>query len=126
MNGGKAKLKNDITLIAAILAIGFSLLYLNNILQQPGATVKVITGRDTSGIYKLSEDREIVINTGSGYNLIAISGGSAWMKEADCPGGDCTAQRAIDKAGRQITCLPNKVLIKVEGADESRPDSIAH
>ena len=126
MNNSRKKLKNDIILIAAVLATGVLLLFLNTFFQQPGATVKVISGREVSGIYELGTDREIIINAGGGYNLIKIAGGKAKMKEANCPGGDCMAQGPIDKTGSQIACLPNKVLIRVEGADESAPDSIVH
>jgi len=102
------------------LSEGFSdLFHLTNkdylFLQQPGATVKVISGRDTSGIYKLSEDREIIINTGAGKNVVVISGGFVRMSEANCPNGDCTSHKAINKTGQQIVCLPNKVLIRIEG-----------
>jgi len=118
--------KNDVILTAVILAIGVSLFFLNSLLQQPGATVKVISGRDVSGVYNLSENRDVIINTDGGYNIIEISNGAAKMKEANCPGGDCLTQSPIDKTGQQVACLPNKVLIMVEGADDSAPDSIAY
>lgn len=84
-------------------------------LNGPGAEVVVISGRDVIGTYRLGDDREIKIEEGDAINIISISNGKVEMLYANCPGGDCMRQRAIDKAGQTIVCLPNKVLVKIEG-----------
>jgi hypothetical protein len=107
--------------------MGIALFLFNAAIERPGETVKVVSGRDISGIYELGTDREIIITAGGGYNLIAISEGAVKMIEANCPSGDCLAQRAIDKTGQQVVCLPNKVLISIDGAKgETAPDSITY
>ena len=119
---------NDIKLLAALLIFGMALLVFNMTNEEPGAKVKVILGQDVYGVYELSEDREIAIGDAGApaMNIISISNGSVKMKEANCPGGDCVMMRAIDKTGQSIVCLPNKVLISIEGAGDKEIDSIAY
>ena len=118
--------KNDLILFAAALLIGIVVLVFNVAAHQQGARVKVVWGHDVYGIYSIGEDREITIETGEGVNVVVISNGAALMKEADCPGGDCMRHRPISKNGQQIVCLPNRILVSIEGADAGDVDSIAY
>ena len=47
------------------------------------------------------------------------------MKSADCPDQICVHQRAISKNGESIICLPNKVVVSIEGAEDSQIDVVA-
>ena len=73
------------------------------------------------GTYPLSEDQEIPIGEG---NILAISGGEAFMKWADCPDKLCIHQRKISHA-ETIACLPNRVTVRVISGAASNVDSIA-
>ncbi|MFR4121720.1 MAG: NusG domain II-containing protein [Clostridium sp.] len=45
------------------------------------------------------------------------------MIQADCPDHLCMKQAAIGSAGGFIVCLPNKVVIKGETAEDSQDSS---
>ena len=121
-----SKKRNDMLLFAGIMIIGAALLFVNSASQQPGSIVKVISGHGVYGVYALGTETEIVITEEGRRNVIAISNGSAKMKEANCPGGDCVRQHAADKTGQSVACLPNRILITVEGAADSGIDSVVY
>lgn len=111
--------KNDVYLISgivlvALLVAAFSAL--NTAPSEPGAAVKIVSGRDVQGVYALEEDREITISAEGGVNVLQIVDGVAKMTEANCPNGDCLRQAAVSRAGQSIVCLPNKTLVTVEEA----------
>ena len=35
------------------------------------------------------------------------------MESADCPDQICVKQKPVDESGRDIVCLPNKVVVRV-------------
>ena len=118
-------MKNDVILFIVILVTGIAVFIFSTTSQQPGAAIKVVSGHDVLGVYNLETEREIRIEE-NGLNVIAVSNGSAVMKESDCPGGDCLKQDAVNRAGQSIVCLPNRVLISIEGQSEHELDSIAY
>ena len=47
------------------------------------------------------------------------------MKEAGRPDKLCVKQGEISKAGESIICLPNRIIVSVEGGEESGIDATA-
>ena len=41
------------------------------------------------------------------------------VTEADCPGQDCVRTGVITRAGQSIVCLPGRIMITLQGADDS-------
>jgi len=121
-----SKRRNDAILIAVILIAGIAVLLLDTGLRQPGARVRVVLGNEVYGVYDLNSDREIAIDKDGRYNDIVISNGSVKMKAANCPGGDCVRQKAINMTGQAIVCLPNRIFITIEGAESGETDSVAY
>ena len=76
-------------------------------------SVSVRVAGEETGRYSLLEDREIVIDTEEGHNLLTIRGGEATMTEADCPDGYCLAHHAISRPGEIIVCLPHRVVAEI-------------
>ena len=122
----RSKKRNDFILFALILVMGAGVSLFNAALSQPGDTVVVTTGRDVQGVYALATDIEIMLEDGENRNVIVLADGMAKMTEANCANGDCLAARAIDKTGQSIVCLPNKVLINIEGAGDTEVDSVVY
>lgn len=107
--------KADLIILTAILALCalFAVGYL--LFGRQGASVVVeIDGERYAG-YPLSEEREIDL----GGNVLVISNGQAYMKEADCPDLICVSHMPISKAGQTIVCLPNRVIVRVDGEPET-------
>ena len=118
--------RNDLILFGAIVIFGLAILLANAALQKPGATAEVVSGQTIIGTYELRNDCMVVIEgDGDARNVVEISDGVAKMMESNCPNGDCMSQRGISRAGQSLVCLPNKVLVRIEGAGDML-DSIVH
>ncbi len=106
--------KNDIVLIAVLLLLAAAGLLLFNALKTGGDTVVVLIDGVESASYPLSVDTEVFIDTADGVNTLVISGGKAYVRDADCPDGICVSHRPVSMVGETIVCLPHSLVIKIE------------
>ena len=111
-----------ILLIAALAACGIALLVIFLVRSDEGSYVQVTVNGEVYGQYSLSEDQTIEIDTEYGRNVLEIKDGEATMIEADCPDGYCMDQGSISGSTQTIVCLPNKVVVEVEGSEEESDD----
>lgn len=112
------KIKNDIIFIAALLLVlavlgAFLLLF-----RQEGSTVKVTVNGQIYGTYSLDKNQTVEIKTENGYNILVIENGTAYIKEASCPDGICSSHRPIRFNNSSIICLPNKVVVAINGEEK--------
>ncbi len=106
------KKKNDILLIAGLLAVGIVLLIAGIRKSSDFSSPKLevtVKGR-LYGVYDLDRDITVSIND---TNTFQIRNGKVTMTEADCPDQICVHSHAIDKNGGSIVCLPNQVILKI-------------
>jgi hypothetical protein len=116
VKGKRQRLLADVILILVILAIGLSVFLIVNLTKSEGEFVSVRVGDGEEQVYPLSVDGEYILNGGT--NKLIISGGEAYMVEANCPDRTCVRTGKISKTGEKIVCLPNKIYISVLGAEE--------
>ena len=119
--------KNDVILIALLLVValltagGMRIRQMNN--TKDTANVVVTIDGEVYGTYPLSEDRTERIELPDGsYNILIISGGYADVSEASCPDQICVKHNHIRYSKESIVCLPNKVVVTVEGGKENEID----
>lgn len=121
---GKRKRKNDIifisVLLSAVMLIGACFFFI----RPEGELVKVTVDKELFGEYPLSEDITVEIRSGEGINILVIKDGKAYVSEASCPDGICSAHKPISREGESIICLPNKVVVTVVSSDTESPDII--
>lgn len=123
-----SKYKNDILLIAAIILCA-GLVFLGILIfRKPGAYVCVRV--DDTEVLRMPLDTDYYresIECGSGhYNVIEIREGSVSVTEASCPDKVCIHQGRISTAGQNIICLPNRLIVTIEGGDTAhQPDAVA-
>ncbi len=126
-NGGR-RFRNDVILIAALLAIIALAGLLVFLFRQPGDTVVVTIDGEHFATYSLSENATVPIQTGKDgeqINLLIIQDGQAYVQKASCPDGICAAHRPIKREGESIVCLPHRVVITVHSASEqNEPDVV--
>ena len=72
------------------------------------------------GRYPLSKSGTFPLNGGT--NILVVENGEAWVTEANCPDKICMAMGKISRNGEFIACLPNRLLIVVEGGEKSSVD----
>ena len=121
----KKKYIRDLVLVGVLLiAAVLALFLLRNWQEKETGNNAVVTVRTADGeaIYPLNKDGVFSLNGGT--NTLVIENGEAWVSEADCPDKICMGMGKISKNGEFIACLPNQVIIVVEGGEESPVDGI--
>lgn len=115
--------KNDFVLLLLIILVTVLSwgLYCKFGTRSAGMAQVIVDG-ELFGTYSLYEEREISIHKG---NVLWIHDGVADMKSADCPDKICVNHQNISKARETIVCLPNKVVIKIVGGEDTTLDAMA-
>lgn len=106
------KLRNDIILIVGILLISivFILIYFS-LSNKDNLVVYIYHDKQLVTEISLSENKEIEI----GDLIVVIEDNYVYVKESSCDDKICVNQGKINMSGQTITCLPNRVVIKLEG-----------
>ncbi|MCM1125137.1 MAG: NusG domain II-containing protein [Lachnospiraceae bacterium] len=111
-------------MILLALLIGVSFNFINK--KEAGFAVVLQDGEEIAR-YPLSEEQAVTISgVEEGYNLLMISGGTAFVSDADCPDRLCVRQKAISRGGESIICLPHKLVILIESMEEGDVDAIVN
>ena len=119
----KSKYTRDLIIVAILLAAALVLFFWMRSLQArdtgSGAqAVVTVEGREI-GRYPLQKSGTFPLNGGT--NILVVENGEAWVSEANCPDKVCMGMGKISRNGEFIACLPNRLLVVVEGAAESSP-----
>lgn len=123
---GRRHLRNDLILIASLLAVAAIVAACLLLFRGNGDAVTVTVDGKAYGTYPLSQDMTKDIKTGEGQlNRLVIKDGKAYVERATCPDGICAAHRAIHRNGESIVCLPHRVVITVESGSGDAPDAVA-
>ncbi len=96
-----------IVLITAI-ALGAYFIY-----RVPPATVTV-SAPDYNREFSLDDDKTVVLE----HLVIHIRSGKVWVTDADCADKTCEHTGKIGRAGQSIVCLPNSVVVTINGASD--------
>ncbi|HKL86859.1 MAG TPA: NusG domain II-containing protein [Treponemataceae bacterium] len=113
--------KADLAIISIILGIAL----FSGIIVYGGSQKRlqvVIQGQEGSWIYDLQETRREEVLGPLGVTIVEIAGGQVKITESPCPNQTCIAAPALSHNGEWNACLPNKVIIRIEG--ESSSDGI--
>ena len=109
--------KADIILTIGLIIIGLLMTWYFATGGTDAKTLTISTDGEIYGRYSLDENREITVNQNGHTNKIIISGGSVAMESSTCHGQDCVHSHPISLTGEQIVCLPNKVILRIEGGE---------
>ena len=116
----KKRIRRDLVLILALLILAGVLYFTLGVKKDGGASVVVLIDGQEAARYPLSKNGTHVLNGGS--NTLVIEDGYAWISEADCPDKICVHMGKIHLDGQLIVCLPNGVIVTVEGGDDGGVD----
>ncbi|MBQ8448250.1 MAG: NusG domain II-containing protein [Clostridia bacterium] len=121
----KKKLKNDVIFILVLLVAVSALGAIYFLAREDGNTVTITVDGELFAEYPLDEDCTVEIRIGENLNVLVIENGKAYVSEASCPDGICSAHKPIYREGESIICLPNKVVVTVSiSGEENAPDII--
>ena len=108
------KIRNDIILISSLILIAIIGLILYFALQKKdNLSVYIYCDKELVEVADLKQNHELVVND----VVIVIENGMVYVKASSCKDKVCMHQGKIKAAGQTITCLPQRVFIKLEGSE---------
>lgn len=115
------KFKNDILLGGILLAVALLIWLIMELFVdvQPEKVVITVNG-EAFGSYDINMNTRVEVFD---HNTVIIENGRVWMEYASCPDGLCINQGKIKESGQTIICLPNKVMVTIEG-EEGELDAV--
>lgn len=139
--------KADIILLVVLIAVGLASSAVLALRQDDaGSKVVIKSGGEIFATYPLSEDTVIEVPAPAGisydsprphaldeddectqytyYNVVKISGGKVSVSSASCRNQVCVRHGSISKAGESIVCLPNRLVVSIEGSKGGGYDSV--
>ena len=120
----KKKYGRDLILVGILLLAAFLLFFFtrrNQVRETgTGASAVVTVDGEEIGRYYLNRDGTFSLNGGS--NVLVVENGEAWVSEAIFTDKICMGMGKISRNGEFIACLPNRLIIVVEGGEQSPID----
>lgn len=107
--------KADIILLIVLVLVGLASTAYVAMSRSGGDTVIIEQNGDLYGKYSLYEDKVITIDGKHSKNIVTIEDGQVVMSESTCKNQVCIRHGAISATGESIICLPNRVVVKIEG-----------
>lgn len=114
----------DLIILLIVLAVSVysGLLIYGN---RTGKKELVIQAPSGSWIYSLETDQAVEIPGELGTTVILIENGRARITSSPCPNKTCIAAPPISHTGEWNACLPNHVILRVDGGeDDSGIDAV--
>ncbi|MDO5410107.1 MAG: NusG domain II-containing protein [Lachnospiraceae bacterium] len=118
-------------LIFIILIVSLGAFWLLNTCEKSGSVAEIYQDGELVKTIHLDMVTENYSFTVKGehdvYNVIEVRPGEIGIVDASCPDGLCIHMGFIHSPGVPVTCLPNKLIIKViEAKNSSQPDGVVY
>jgi hypothetical protein len=81
-----------------------------------GQAVSIFVDNQERYHLRIFEDRTIKVQGDIGETVVRIEHGKVWIESAPCPLQLCKNMGKISRPGEIIVCIPNKLLIRIEGS----------
>ena len=115
----------DVVMVGAVLAATAAVLLwvgTGDARGTEGATARVLLGDAVIEELPLSADRQLRLRD-VGMTL-EVKDGRVRVVESDCPNKVCVHTGWIALSGEVIACVPNRVIIRIDGPEEPLLDAI--
>jgi len=120
----KQRIITDVALIILLAVIAGGAYFFWLFSRNAGAYAVVYIDGEEVARYPLDINIEVTFSTydGRSFNTLVIRDGKADVTDAGCPDRICVNMRSISFEGETITCLPNKLVVKIEGGESPGVD----
>jgi hypothetical protein len=78
----------------------------------------LIEGSGRRWVFPLDAEETIPVPGPLGETVVRIHNHEAWVESSPCDNQTCVAAGHVNKQGEWAACLPNNVLLMVEGRDD--------
>lgn len=116
----------DALVVLAVLLLGVATAWLAYGGENSGALTATVKhrGQVVARVELSSLTEEKTVSIDGAYHLtVTLDRTGAAVTDSDCPGQDCLHTGRITRAGQSIVCLPEQVIVTLEGKAPS-PDVV--
>lgn len=117
--------KADILLAGVLILIGVAASLWISQFDTSGSRVIIKTDGKVYGSYSISENRTVTVKQGKKTNTVRIHDGEVSVTHASCHNQVCVKHKAIHTTGESIICLPNKMVVQIQGKGGDEYDAIS-
>ncbi len=114
----------DLAAVAAALAV-IVLASVRAYGGRPGSEQLHLRGPGREWVYPLGSDRTVTVSGPLGDTVVEIRDGQARVLSSPCAEKICVRSGAIARPGQWIACLPNRVILDVQGRAGRSADAIS-
>lgn len=114
-----------IVLAVIVLAIGTAIVFYGGLGGGDHITVTITHRGETVEkvmLEALNEEKTVTID-GTYQLTVVLTRDGVWVAESNCPTQDCLHTGTVSRAGQSIVCLPEQVVIRLDGKSDG-PDII--
>ena len=116
----------EFQMILVILIVAVTISILCKIQKKEGDFVIVSVDGVETAAYSLHADCQIPLTTyNSGQNFLLIKNGMAAITDANCQDHLCVKQGGISKTGESIVCLPNRLIVEIQGNQSEEQHAVS-
>ena len=90
-----------------------------------GKKTLVIIGMGKEYSYSMDHDGTYEVQGRLGTSVIEVSDGKVRFVESPCPTKSCVQHAPISSVGEWSACLPNEILVRIEGNESDKVDALS-
>ena len=90
-----------------------------------GKRVLIELDGETVWNFPLEEDRLIPIDGKLGTTWVKVAEGGVRIVDSPCPYKLCVKSGSIRRSGETLVCLPNRVVVRINGDGEEAVDAVS-
>jgi hypothetical protein len=109
---------------AIVLLLLLATVFAFSLLGDNGAGERVVVEQDGRILFRapLAERRTVAFSGPLGFTEVAIEDGGARILASPCPHKDCMAMGTARRHGDFLACVPNRLLVRIEGGSGAAAD----
>ncbi|MCL2764032.1 MAG: NusG domain II-containing protein [Treponema sp.] len=114
----------DIVIILLVASVTFFAAYMAYIKPQ-GSSQVLIRGQGGEWTYPLNAEERVTVQGPLGNTVVRLFENRAWIESSPCENKTCIAAGSVSSQGQWTACLPNNVLLIIQGIRDHDVDSVA-
>jgi hypothetical protein len=104
-----------VVLAAALGVVGYFSFFFYRTDADSASLVVAIEGTDDAWFYPADAEETVSVRGPLGTTVVRIGKDGAYVVSSPCANQLCVAQGKIHRAGGWISCLPNRVMVTMQG-----------
>ena len=114
----------DIVIILVVAMLAFFSVYIVYLKPQ-GKMQVLIRGQNGEWTFPIEAEETIVVSGPIGNTIIKLQNNFAWVDTSPCDNQNCVAAGIVFRHGQWTACLPNNILLMIQGTGDDDVDSVA-